>query len=450
MNATHFNWSWHKSCLCIFILGVASSAQADDQTAEVDIDYRYYLYPSSTQNLQALITSGQIPIASALAAFGVTAPTLPAGFSPSFNSRATVPGQEDTSVAVKLSMFKEWDDKTKSISFKPFFRYDNMDEYRTHFDIRELVWSAKYGTDEQPWGLKVGVDKVFWGTAESHHLDDVINQTDLVEDINGEQKLGQPMVRTTISRKWGTLDFFVLPLFRERTFPGPDGRLHPPGLSLATLPVVYESSDGANHIDYALHWSKTFKQIDIGISQFVGTNRDPRAFQDPIYRSRDNPAGLVLSYDQMSQTGIDLSALAGNWIFKLEALHRSTNYDNYWAAVTGVEYPFNGIFGSPYDVSAFLEYNYDSRGQSVAVYQSDWFTGFSLNFNNASNTQLKFGVLTDDNDSSRSTRLDITSRLTDQWSTRFTGQWYTNVNEDNPLYPIKEDAYVQLSIIRYF
>ena len=454
MNAAHFNWFWYKSCMCIFCLSLFSSARADDSSAEVDFDYRYFLNPSATQNFQDLISSGQIDIASVLAAFGVTSPTLPAAFSlssfPAIGSTGTAPGQIEPSVAVKLNMFNEWDNKTRSLSFKPFFRYDNMDEYRTHFDIRELVWTAKYGTETQPWQLKVGIDKVFWGTAESRHLDDVINQTDLVEDINGEAKLGQPMVRATISRQWGTLDFFILPWFRERTFTGPNGRLHPPGLSLATLPVLYESSAKQSHVDYALHWSKTFNQVDIAFSQFIGTNRDPRASQNLDYRTIENPSGLVLNYDQMTQTGMDLSALAGRWIFKMEALHRSTRYANYWAAVAGVEYPFNRIFNSPYDLNAFLEYNYDSRGQPAAIYQSDWFTGFLLNFNNASNTQLKFGVLTDDNDGSRSTRLDLTSRLTGQWSARFTGQWYTNIQTDNPLYPIQADSYVQLSINRYF
>ena len=43
--------------------------------------------------------------------------------------------------------------------------------------------------------LLVGAAKVFWGTAESRHLVDIINQTDAVEDIDEEDKLGQPMVK---------------------------------------------------------------------------------------------------------------------------------------------------------------------------------------------------------------------------------------------------------------
>jgi hypothetical protein len=94
-------------------------------------------------------------------------------------------------------------------------------------------------------------------------------------------------------------------------------------LALNTLPVLYEDSAGQSHIDYAAHWSKTFGRFDVSVSQFIGTNRDPRASNDVNYRTIDNPTGLVLNYDQMEQTGLDISAIAGNWIFKLEALRRN-------------------------------------------------------------------------------------------------------------------------------
>ena len=68
---------------------------------------------------------------------------------------------------------------------------------------------------------------MFWGVTELRHLVDIINQTDLVENLDGEQKLGQPMVQLTLLKDWGTLDFFAMPYFRERTFTGPDGRPRP-------------------------------------------------------------------------------------------------------------------------------------------------------------------------------------------------------------------------------
>jgi hypothetical protein len=63
--------------------------------------------------------------------------------------------------------------------------------------------------------ILLGANKVFWGVTESRHLVDIINQTDLVEDIDEEQNLGQPMVNLLLQRDWGQLDFYLKPWFRE-------------------------------------------------------------------------------------------------------------------------------------------------------------------------------------------------------------------------------------------
>ena len=96
-------------------------------------------------------------------------------------------------------------------------------------DLREAVW-LKVIDDvgflgDGPLELRFGVDKVFWGRTESRHLVDVVNQTDLIEYPDEEEKLGQPMLRLTLPRAWGVADIFFLPYFRERTFAGRDGRL---------------------------------------------------------------------------------------------------------------------------------------------------------------------------------------------------------------------------------
>ena len=63
-----------------------------------------------------------------------------------------------------------------------FVREDSMDDERSHADLRELSWL--YYSDD--WELRIGVSKVFWGVAESQHLVDIINQTDAVENVDGD------------------------------------------------------------------------------------------------------------------------------------------------------------------------------------------------------------------------------------------------------------------------
>ena len=88
------------------------------------------------------------------------------------------------SVSIQPEWFHEWDGGKQSFTFVPFARWDQHDEKRTHSDIRELSWLKVFKESE----LRVGIRKVYWGVSESQHLVDVINQTDLVENMDGEDK----------------------------------------------------------------------------------------------------------------------------------------------------------------------------------------------------------------------------------------------------------------------
>jgi hypothetical protein len=242
-------------------------------------------------------------------------------------------GKTDPSVAIEAG-YKTRLNESEDFSFKTFFRYDGMDHYRTHYDVRELVWHKRLTADEGPLDVRIGIDKVFWGVAESNHLIDVINQTDLIENIDRSEKLGQPMARLSLSRGWGTAELYLLPYFHEPTWAGTDGRLRPPQ-ALTDVPVQYESSAKQHHTDWAIRWTKRYGDGDIGIYYFKGTNRTPRTTQSSAAVTDENPLGLILNYDQMRQIGLDGTYLAGDWIFKSELMYRYTKNENYRAAVYG-------------------------------------------------------------------------------------------------------------------
>jgi hypothetical protein len=119
------------------------------------------------------------------------------------------------SIAAEPEYIHEWNKGNDIFTFTPYAMGDNHDYRRTHTDIREFSWIHA----TQDWELTTGISKVFWGVTESVHLVDIINQTDLVINEDGEDKLGQPMVNLSLIRDWGVVDLFVLPGFRERTFP---------------------------------------------------------------------------------------------------------------------------------------------------------------------------------------------------------------------------------------
>ena len=265
-----------------------------------------------------------------------------------FFNEPLYPDQErnNVSLALQPELYHEWKGGSSFI-FTPFFRLDSVDEERTHFDIRELnyLWLTDH------WELRIGVGKVFWGVTEFFHLVDIINQTDLVEHIDHEEKLGQPMLQLTVPSDWGVLELFVLPYFRERTYPGKKGRLRSP-LHVDVDEAEYQSSREERHIDYAVRYSHTVGGIDFGLYYFTGTGREPtlRLRFDSFGRPQ-----LIPFYEQIGQTGLDAQVVTGNWLLKLESLFRTGQDDDFFASISGFEYSFVNIASSGIDIGLIGE-----------------------------------------------------------------------------------------------
>ena len=185
------------------------------------------------------------------------------------------PNQNKTTVSpsgtLEPEFIYEWDGGSDRLTLTTFVRLDADDKRRIHSDFREANWLHI----SSGWDVLVGIGKVFWGVTESAHLVDIINQTDVVEDISGEEKLGQPMVNFNIEQSWGAVNFFVLPGFRTRTFTADNARLHGP-LPVDTSNPGYESDKDNRHVDWAIRWSRSFDDLDVAISHFQGTSREAR------------------------------------------------------------------------------------------------------------------------------------------------------------------------------
>ncbi|MET0547184.1 MAG: hypothetical protein ABWZ40_12815, partial [Caulobacterales bacterium] len=122
--------------------------------------------------------------------------------------------QEDAAVSLAAlgRMDVEWQGGDLTLAVSPFARIDSTDDDRSHVDMREFEWRYRAGDLD----FRAGIGKVFWGTTEFVHLVDIINQTDGVESIDGEDKLGQPLAAASYTTPIGVFSGFVLPYFRER------------------------------------------------------------------------------------------------------------------------------------------------------------------------------------------------------------------------------------------
>lgn len=347
------------------------------------------------------------------------------------------------SLAFQPEYFHEWAEGDQRLIFSGFLRLDRQDERRTHWDIRELFWEKTADN----WALVIGIGKIFWGVAESRHLSDIINQTDLVEHPDGEEKLGQPMVNMALIRTWGTLECFLLPGFRERTWPGFDGRLrsHP---YVDTDQTFFDPEAQNRHVNWAMRWSHTFGDFDIGIAHFAGTGREPR-----MVPGTDETGSAVLKpcYYLVKHTSLDFQATREGWLWKLEASVQDRQNDSFWAWTTGLEYFLETWVPPGKDMRLIVEYSFDSRGEGASTpFDNDAFCGIHLSLNDAQSTNFQVDTMVDSKTGALVARGRCNRRLRSNWKVEVEVRSYMGASPVDPLFGLQRDDYLQMELARYF
>jgi len=365
-----------------------------------------------------------------------------------FAEKGALPGQLDTfQGSLELEMDARWylGDGRWDIVAVPYARLDAHDSRRTHFDMREAY--VRYNGDG--WSARAGMAKVFWGVAESVHLVDIINQSDSIEDLDNEDKLGQPMLELSTQQDWGQITGYVMPFFRKRTFPGEEGRLRLPFLVDNDLARFDQGADDDAGVDFALRYSHYFGDWDVGLSFFRGANREARFVFDA------GAGAFAPYYDDITQFGVDLQYTKDAWLWKFEGIVRDTAFETYAAAVGGVEYSFYGVTEAGADLGVLVEFQYDGRTDDpainpISVADQDVMIGARYTMNDAADTSVLAGVVTDLGDASMSAILEATKRFGDYWVGEIEGRFFMNVDEGNALYGFKDDSHLMLRLTRYF
>jgi hypothetical protein len=341
--------------------------------------------------------------------------------------------QDQTLISIETDFYWQLNDDA-SLNLKPYFRKDTLASERDLFDLRELSYLHLLADYE----IRFGIGEVFWGVTESQHLVDIINQTDIFSSIDGEDKLGQPMIHLTKPYDDMTLEAFVLPYFREQKLDGISGRL---ALDAPISPDArYESSAGEQHIDWAMRYSQSFAHWEVALSYFSGTSRKPLLLEER--------ASLIPYYQQIRQAGLELQGVYGSWLLKNETVYRHTQTDNYLAYTVGFEYSHNGVASSVIDLGYLLEYSYDQRGnQSDSSYQNDIFIGTRVILNDTAGSEILIGIIKDiDFPSEYIMKLEASSRVTDNFRLRIDSWWFDVHRTTDPMIGLNNDDFIQLSL----
>ncbi len=377
-----------------------------------------------------------------------------------FPKTAAYPEQKDFGVNLIAApeLYLESTDGT-SLTLEGFYRYDSSDSVRSHADLRKAYLLFVGQIEDQEWELRLGVDRVFWGVAESRHLVDIVNQTDLVENPSEEVKLGQPMAHLTVSGEWGVAELFALPYHRARTFPGRHGRLRGEFV-VDNDRVMYESGAEEWHFDVAARYSHSVGLFDVGLSVFDGTSREPNltqlAYPPCIILDRSSCA-LVPLYEQIRQYGLDAQMTYEAWLLKLETIRRlgARNQlgeeEDYTAFVAGGEYTIYSVFDTDMDLGLLAELNRDSRRmRATNIFQNDVFFAMRLAFNDFASTDLLVGILEDADTRSRSFNAQFNRRLSDSLTLNFEATFFHNIAMDDATHATRRDNFVNIGLTYSF
>lgn len=365
-----------------------------------------------------------------------------------FLDRPLFDGQPDSGVswsaALAPELRLEWREGRDRLTVSPHLRIDEHDSERTRADLREASWQRLVG----PWMIVAGVSRVFWGVTESRHLVDVINQIDQAEDIDGDERLGQPMVHVERWTEAGTFGAFLLPGFRERTFPAGDARLRGP-LPVARNRAEYESGARRGRLDLALRWTRAAGPWDLGLSAFHGTSREPRLVPSAAVAQA---SALVPHYDVITQLGADVLYAGGAWLWKLETILRSGHGSGFGAAVAGFEYTSSGLRGGG-DLGLIVEYLHDGRDARAppTTPGNGVFVGVRLMLNDPDGTSVLAGVLAGRSGDGTLATIEAERRLGEAWTLAVDLRLLAGVDAAHPyLGAVRRDSHVAFRLARHF
>ena len=353
-----------------------------------------------------------------------------------FNAGLQEQKKNHTSFTFSPEIFK--DDSNKIFHFKAKLRKDTEDSGRNLNDIQEL-YLINILEDKE---IKLGVSKEFWGVTETSHRVDIINQTDFTEGFDGEEKLGQPMIKISLERQWGLLDIYTLLGFRERNFSGNKGRLRLP-LSINKKDSLYSSSSKNKRADFAVRWSNYYDDFDIAISHFSGTSREPR-----FLPSANEFNELVPVYDVIDQSGLEIQYLLDSLAIKGEVISRSGQGERFTAATYGFEYTQVGVLQTRIDLGWVVEFNHDDRLES-----SPFVLGTRLSFNDIYDSQILSGFIVNDKSKELGFLLEASRRIGECCMLSIEGVYFDDTDEDNGqkklFQAFKQDDFLRAEFIYY-
>ena len=103
------------------------------------------------------------------------------------------------------------------------------------------------------------------------------------------------------------------------------------------------------------------------------------------------------------------------------------------------------------DLGLLVEHLFDDRGRNAPhPLEDDVFAGLRLALNDENDTALLAGAIVDMEGDATNLTLEASRRVGDDWKVELETRIWTGVANDDPMAPLRDDDYLQLTLSRYF
>lgn len=308
-------------------------------------------------------------------------------------------------------------------------------------DIREAAIASRWNSVD----VKAGVLSETWAVLEAWNPVDIINQRDLVEDFQGEVKLGQPGMSASMQRGHLVLSVLGMTYARERRYAEGEDRLR-------LFPAPIEATDfesGQWAPSTAVRAQYRWDALDVAVSQFYGHAREP------VLEPRVGPGGLTgfdALYQRIAQTSTEIQYVVGDSVLKNEIIYQSGGIDDFWGGGVGMETTVNKLGGGFQSLTFYVEAYADGRSTAapVTAFQRDVFLGARYNLNDTADTLFEARYTYDLEWHSDLVDLRSSRRVLDDCLIFFQLLLPLTVDSDPALGGLAEDAYFKAAFDWYF
>ena len=186
--------------------------------------------------------------------------------------------------------------------------------------------------------------------------------------------------------------------------------------------------------------------LDLGLSYFTGTSREPRLVPE-------GTEGFRPHYDLIDELGLTLQWTHGSSLWKLEALRRWGHGAPFQAVVGGIEYSLFGLFGTATDLGLLAQLSLDDREPERApatLWDEDLFLGARWALNDPNDTAILGGPVIDLDSGEIFAFLEAGRRIGMSWMVELEARVLASTSSASPAYWIRGDSFATFRLSRYF